>query len=155
MSFDCKYMGKIFFESLKKGLEEAIAHDKRNNYENQLYHYKECGLSNIYLVNGFNYIETHIGKAISVNNIDCLHKAIGLYLISTVKDLSGEEIRFIRHEMLMSQKTLSVLLGVSEQEIHRWENGKVKISKPSESLLRLLYREHINDGGGKIASILI
>jgi putative transcriptional regulator len=122
--------------------------------ENKLYHYKECGLNNIYLVNGFNTIETPMGEAISVNNIDCLHKAIGLYLISTVKDLSGEEIRFIRHEMLMSQKTLSILLGVSEQEIRRWENGKVKISKPSESLLRLLYREHINDGGGKIASIL-
>jgi putative transcriptional regulator len=68
--------------------------------------------------------------------------------------LSGDEIRFLRHEMLMSQRTLSNLLGVSEQEIRRWENGKIKIPKPSESLLRLLYREHADDKSGKIAKIL-
>src|SRR5262245_51489104 len=113
--------------------------------ENKQYHYIECGLSNIYLVNGFNIIETSLGKAVSINNVDGLHNAIGLFLISTMKDLSGSEIRFLRHEMLMSQKTLSSLLGVSEQEIRRWENGKIKIPKPSESLLRLLYREHVND----------
>jgi putative transcriptional regulator len=85
--------------------------------------------------------------------MDCI-KAIGMFLISNQKDLSGDEIRFLRHEMLMSQRTLSNLLGVSEQEIRRWENGKIKIPKPSESLLRLLYREHAHDQSGKIASVL-
>lgn len=118
------------------------------------YHYLECGLSNVYLVNGFNVIETSLGKAISIHDVDGLHKAIGLFLISNRKDLSGNEIRFLRHEMLMSQKTLSGLLGVSEQEIRRWENGKIKIPKPSESLLRLLYREHAHDQSGKIAKVL-
>jgi len=54
----------------------------------------------------------------------------------------------------MSQKTLSGLLGVSEQAIRRWENAKANIPKPSESLLRLLYREHIHNREGKIATIL-
>lgn len=122
--------------------------------KNAIYHYTESGLNNIYLANGFNTIETSSGQAISINNVDGLHRAIGLFLASTVKDLSGDEIRFLRHEMLMSQKTLSLLLGVSEQEIRRWENGKIKMPKPSESLLRLLYREHVSDQSGKIASIL-
>src|SRR5437016_4412868 len=105
------------------------------------YHYTECGLKNIYLINGFNTINTPDGIAISINDIDGLHKAIGLSLVNGQKDLANEEIKFIRNEMLMSQRTLSHLLGVSEQAINRWEKGKVKIPKPSESLLRLLYRE--------------
>ncbi len=56
--------------------------------------------------------------------------------------------------MLMSQKTLSALLGVSEQEIRRWENGKIKIPKPPESLLRLLYRSHAHDQSREIEKIL-
>lgn len=118
------------------------------------YHYSECGLSNVYLVNGFNIIETSLGKAISIHDVDGLHKAIGMFLILNRKDLSGDEIRFLRHEMLMSQKTLSALLGVSEQEIRRWENGKIKIPKPPESLLRLLYRSHTHDRSGEVEKIL-
>src|SRR5574342_269743 len=100
----------------------------------ETYHYTECGLSNIFLVNGYNFIDTPRGKNISIHDIDGLHRAIGLFLVTSRKDLSGEEIRFIRHELLMSQNTLSRLLGVSEQAIRRWENGKVNIPKPSESL---------------------
>lgn len=121
---------------------------------NSPYQYNECGLSNVYLVNGFNVVETPLGKAISIHDVDGLHKAIGLFIILNHKALSGDEIRFLRHEMLMSQKTLSALLGISEQEIRRWENGKVKIPKPPESLLRLLYRSRALDRSGEIETIL-
>lgn len=56
--------------------------------------------------------------------------------------------------MLMSQLTLSSLLGISEQELRRWEHGKIKISKPSESLLRLIYKEYTNDKSRKIVNTL-
>lgn len=118
------------------------------------YHYTECGLSNIFLLNGYKFIQTPRGKSISICDMDGLHKTIGLLLVTSKKDLSGEEIRFLRHEMLLSQNTLSMLLGVSEQAIRRWENGKIAMPKPSESLLRLLYREHIHDQDGKISTIL-
>lgn len=121
---------------------------------NTAYHYTECGLHNVYLMNGYRFIETPRGKSVSIHDIDGLHKAIGLFLVTTKKDLSGEEVRFLRHEMLMSQNTLAKLLGISEQAIRRWENGKISIPKPSEGLLRLLYRDHINDKDGKIAAIL-
>lgn len=118
------------------------------------YHYTECGLNNIYLLNGYQFRDTPRGKAVSIKDIDGLHKAIGMLLVTSKKDLSGEEFRFLRHEMLMSQSTLAKLLGVSEQAIRRWEKGKVAIHKPSESLLRLLYREHVHDRDGKIATVL-
>lgn len=121
---------------------------------NTPYHYTECGLMNIYLSNGYQFIETSRGKGVSINNIDGLNKAIGLFLISNKKDLTGRELRFLRHEMLMSQGTLASLLGMSEQAIRRWESDKVNIPKPSESLLRLLYREHVHNKDGKISKML-
>lgn len=118
------------------------------------YHYTECGLSSIYLSNGYKRVKTARGEAISVNDMEGLHKAIGLYIVSSKKDLSGEELRFLRNEMLMSQCTLALLLGVSEQAIRRWERGKIDLPKPSESLVRLLYREHIHDKDSGISTML-
>ena len=118
------------------------------------YHYTECGLDNVYLSNGFKFNETVRGRAVSIHDMDGLHKAIGLYLVTSKKDLSKKEVRFLRDEMLMSQSTLGQLLGVSEQAVRRWETGKTAIPKPSEFLLRLLYREHVNNQNGKISSLL-
>lgn len=119
-----------------------------------VYHYTESGLNNIYLLNGYKFIKTPRGKAVSIKNVDGLHKAIGLFLVTNKKDLSGDEVRFLRLGMLMSQSTLAKLLGISEQAVRRWERGKVTIPKPSESLLRLLYREHVHDKDGKISTVL-
>jgi hypothetical protein len=66
------------------------------------YHYTECGLNNIYLLNGLDFIETSRGRAISIKDIDGLHKAIGLFLVTSKKDFSDDELRFLRHEMLIS-----------------------------------------------------
>ena len=109
------------------------------------YHYTECGLDNIYLINGFNFFETARGKAVSINDVDGLHRAIGLTLVQFKKDLSGREVRFLREELLISQRTLADLLGLSEQTVQRWEAGTTIIPKPSEALLRLLYREHVHE----------
>ncbi len=118
------------------------------------YHYVECGLENIYLSNGFKFIDTPRGSAVSINNLDGLHQAIGRYLIACKKDLIGQEIRFLRHELLMSQGTLAQLLGITEQTVLRWEKGKTTIPKSSESLLRLLYRDHLHNKEGDISNIL-
>jgi putative transcriptional regulator len=102
----------------------------------ETYHYKECGLDYIYLAGGF---------------ITSMVPGAGdrRMLIEDKKNLSGREIRFLRHEILMSQATLAKLLEVSEQAIHRWEKGKTgQVPKPAEALIRLLYREHIQAGGG-------
>jgi DNA-binding transcriptional regulator YiaG len=122
--------------------------------KNSSYHYTECGLDNIYLSNGFKFKATARGRAVSIHDIDGLHRAIGLHLVMFKKDLTGQEVRFLRHEMLLSQSTLGQFLGVSEQTVHRWENNKTTIPKSSECLLRLLYREHIHDRNGKISAIL-
>lgn len=112
---------------------------------NKVYHYTECGLDNVYLDSGFQYVEDPDGRCVAFQDIDGLHQAIGDALVNHKENLTGKEVRFLRTEMLMSQVKLAKLLQVSEQAVHRWENGKSALPKPAEQLIRLLYREHIND----------
>jgi DNA-binding transcriptional regulator YiaG len=110
------------------------------------YQYTESGLDNIWLGNGFDYVDGPGGRHVIIKNIDGLHEAIGKMLVGSKKNLSGKEFRFLRHEMLMSQASLGKLLGVSEQAIHRWEKGKTgQVPKPAEALIRFLYSEYIKD----------
>ncbi len=106
----------------------------------ETYHYTESGLDNVKLVNGFE-LE---GGRLKIHDIEGLHRAIGRWLVSTRKRLSGAEIRFLRHELELSQAMLSFLLGVTERTVLRWENDRSKRNNgnpAAERTLRLLYLE--------------
>ena len=78
------------------------------------YHYTECGLDNIYLVNGVKITKTKSGdEEIFIHDIHGLHKAIGMILVSKRGFLSGKEIKFIRSTLDLSQTTLAKILGCS------------------------------------------
>ena len=114
----------------------------------EYYHYTECGLEGVYLVSGYEIVESPEGRYVTIKDIDGLHKTIGQSLIYNKKDMDGDDIRFLRHELGLSQTLLANLLDVSEQSINRWERGKSNINKPAEALIRALYAEHIEDEGG-------
>ena len=107
------------------------------------YHYLECGLDDVYLVNGFERFETARGTSVAIKEIDRLHQAIGEHLCRHKKDLSGKEVRFLRREMLMPQAVLAKLLDVAEQTVHRWETEKARMPRASEWLIRLLYMNKV------------
>ena len=122
---------------------------KEMNETNEIYHYTECGLDNVYLVSGYDIVESPTGRhQVTIKDIDGLHEAVGRHLIKSKKDLNGDEIRFLRHEMLMSQSVLARLLDVSDQTINRWERDKSNVPKPAEALIRFLYKEHVEDSSG-------
>ena len=110
--------------------------------ENQPYHYRQCGLDHVYLVNGFERANTKYGESVRVHDIDGLHRAIGMYLIVQKRALTGAEVRFIRHELDLSQRGLGALLDKSGQTVARWEKGEVQTDGTAERLLRLLYKNH-------------
>ncbi len=96
----------------------------------------------IYLANGF---EIRDGR-LKIHNIEGLHLATGRWPVSTRKMLSRGEIRFLRHELELSQATLSLLLGVTERTVIRWENDRSnrEIGNPAaERTLRLLYIDKV------------
>lgn len=109
------------------------------------YHYKECGLDNIYLVNGVTYVETPRGASVCIHDREGLHRSIGMMLISDKQNLTGKEFRFLRHELNQTQADLASFLGVSVQSVARWEKGRTKepIDGPAQRLLRMIYKEYI------------
>lgn len=117
------------------------------------YHYTESGLDFIYLAKGYEYVDCPRGRSVKIHNIDGLHAAIGRYLVCERGTLTGPEVRFLRSELLLSQKNLASVLGVTEQTVRRWEIGGVPIPATSDAALRGLYMEHIG-GNANVTSTL-
>lgn len=100
------------------------------------YHFKESGLDNIYLMNGYDIEEVDGEEYVSVRGIDQLWKAIGLNLVTTKKLLSPKEIRFLRGQMDLTQAEVAALLRVEDQTVARWEKGKVRLSGAADVAFR-------------------
>lgn len=113
-----------------------------------MYHYTDSGLDNVYLVNGFAEEETAYGPAVAIEDVDGLHKAIGRWLVNLPKALNGAELRFLRHELDLSQKRLASLIGASEQAVGRWERASRKAIDPvADRLVRVIYTEFVEGNG--------
>jgi putative transcriptional regulator len=113
----------------------------------QPYHYTECGLDAVFLINGYEVHETPYGRGVSVKDVDGLHKAIGCWIANGKKALDGKEVRFLRKEMDLAQSEVGDILSVSVQTVARWEKGQCDMPGPAEIMLRVIYLQHI---GGKI-----
>ena len=109
------------------------------------YHYLECGLDDVYLLNGFKRFKSPRGTSVAIRDVDKLHRAIGRHLCRHKKKLNGKEIRFLRRGMPMSQASLAHMLDVKEQTIYRWEAGKNSMPRAAEAVLRHLYMEKDKD----------
>ncbi|MEB3754894.1 helix-turn-helix domain-containing protein [Acinetobacter sp. MD2(2019)] len=119
-----------------------------------MYHYEECGLSNVWLIDGFEIEHDEAyGELVSIASVNELHKTIGLYLINEKPELNGEEIRFLRKELNLSQKNLAGILQVDESTVRNWESDRGKITKSAELLLRALYKEQAHGGGALMEMI--
>ncbi len=109
-----------------------------------MYNYRECGLDNIKLVNGYEIEESPYGSAVSIRNMKELHKAIGLEIINKDGRITNKELRFIRKELGLSQKLLADTLSVTEITVRKWEAGENNINGTADKLLRALYKGSID-----------
>jgi DNA-binding transcriptional regulator YiaG len=108
-----------------------------------MYHYLGCGLPNVFLKNGYELTVSHYGKGVTIHDLEGLHDAIGEIVVSSPGPLAGNEFKFLRNELELSQAALAHLLGCDEQSVARWEKGKNKqVNAPAERLLRRLYQEN-------------
>ncbi|MDT8383097.1 MAG: helix-turn-helix domain-containing protein [Gammaproteobacteria bacterium] len=122
----------------------------------KLFHYTSSGLDGVWLRNGFTETTTPYGKAVSIHNIEGLHRAIGLDIVCRKSQLQPNEVRFLRKELNLSQTHLARILGVSETTARNWESedkGRARIPGPADRILRALYRESVQ-GDGKILEML-
>lgn len=117
-----------------------------------MYHYTDGGLRNVWLTNGYVIQDTKYGKAVSFHDLDGLTKAICLALANKPNKLTGAEFRFIRTNMLLSQKSLGQMMEYTEQAVAKWEKTG-KIPKAVEFYLRSLYL-YRHDGNQKIRAMI-
>jgi DNA-binding transcriptional regulator YiaG len=106
-------------------------------------HYTACGLDDIYLISGYEIEHTPYGDGISIKNLDQLHMAIGESLVKNKKALSAKELRYLRKHMDLTQAELGKLMGLSSQQVARWEKGESEISGSAELLIRIFFIEHM------------
>jgi DNA-binding transcriptional regulator YiaG len=118
-----------------------------------LYHYTGCGLDDVWLDGGVVFHDTPYGRGVTIMDLDGLHKLIGLHLADSLRPLKGKEVRFLRVEMNMSQKSLAQLIGVGDTTVARWESGRGKITETAQKLLCLIYRESVTGNADVVGSL--
>jgi DNA-binding transcriptional regulator YiaG len=119
-----------------------------------MHHYKESGLDNVWLENGYREHNTPYGRGVSIQDTESLHKVIGQSLISAQRPLIGSELRFLRLEMETSQRDLAAMLGTTEQTLRAWEKKRdTAIPGSPDRLLRALYSDYIG-GKGSVRRML-
>lgn len=104
------------------------------------HHYTECGLDYVYLVNGFTIHDTAYGSGVSIDNADELHAAIAHSVIERPYAIRGQELRFLRSMLDVSQTGLGGVLGVSRTTVARWEGEPDQPVAPgADRALRLYF----------------
>ena len=115
---------------------------KKKNY----YHYDICGLDYVYLANGYKRHKTPFGEGVSIDNVEELHKEIGLHIVSNIPNLRGQEIRFFRSELGLSQLQMSQMVGTTLRTYQKWEEGRSKnINPQADRLIRVFYLEFLGE----------
>ena len=118
------------------------------------YKYTLSGLDNIYLLNGYTITHTSYGDAVSITDIDGLHKMIAQTLINKPKRLSPAEFKFLRKEMKLTQGMLSGMFGVTSQTVARIEKGETNPDVPYEALFRAYANEIICKKRSEITALI-
>lgn len=121
-----------------------------------MFEYKTIGLPNIRLVNGYSEFTYDGEKAVSIEDVDGLHRLIAHELVENDARLTGAEFRFLRVELDLSQSVLAELLGVTEQAVAKWEKDQNKkgIPKMADNIMRALVRERLLNENGRISQLI-
>jgi DNA-binding transcriptional regulator YiaG len=109
-----------------------------------MYHYRESGLPNVYLQNGYREVKTAYGPSVVIQDVEGLHCVIAAALANESPHLTGAEVRFIRRYMDKTQAEFAVLLGVTEQSVRRWES-LLRIPLQADRAVRLLVFNSIDE----------
>lgn len=118
-----------------------------------MYRYLECGLDDVWLVDGHRRMRTAYGSGVAIADMDTLHKAIAARLTRLPGALQSQEFRFLRKHLGLSQSGLGDLIGADARAIARWERGKSAIPGTTDRLLRALCEQHAQ-GRANILAIL-
>lgn len=105
---------------------------------NDLHHVKQSGLQQLYLENGYKLRTTSYGEGHSYKDERKMLKVAAIQRALQGGPLSGEELRFFRYELHLSQAELGARLEVTDQTIAKWEKGLVQMKAKDALSIRIL-----------------
>ena len=119
--------------------------------EDQLYHYTESGLDNVFLSN----IEVEVclecgAKSPSIPRITDLHSAIARVIALQETQLRGRDVRFLSKQLGLRAKEWAALIKVDAATLSRWENGDQQIGAQSDLLVRFLFIRLTEEREGRL-----
>ncbi|SMH29504.1 helix-turn-helix domain-containing protein [Azospirillum agricola] len=121
------------------------------------YHYTACGLDYVYLQDGYRVREGKHGPSLSITDATGLHEAIARAVIASPARLRGQEVRFLRSQLNLSQDGLARALRTRRGSVARWEAEPNKaIPGPADAALRMFYalKAEKHEVAEKIADLL-
>ena len=108
------------------------------------YHYVECGLVNVFVEGLEPMIDDNGEEVIRIPQIALLHLEISMGIILQDGSISGNELRFLRTEMGMTQSDLARVVHRDKQSIGRWERNEASLEPNAEIVIRGLAIERLD-----------
>jgi transcriptional regulator with XRE-family HTH domain len=103
------------------------------------FHFTDCGLSNVYLV-GIKYFVCECGSVVAeIPAAKQLMQLIARDIVTSPRDLTGKELRFLRKRLGKKATEYCQYLGFTPENLSRVENGKLPVSIQAQKLARLSY----------------
>ncbi len=104
------------------------------------YHFVDCGLPNVYLAGIRYFVCRKCGKrAAEIPAVKQLLTNIAAAVVEQEGRLTGAEIRFLRKRLGKKAAEFGGIIGVSPEQVSRWENDSNPPEKSAEKLIRLCY----------------
>jgi len=82
-------------------------------------------------------------EVVTIPDPEGLHRVLALTMVEADRPLLAQEVRFLRKLLDKSAEDMGSLMGVDEKTLSRWENGKQKMGKVAERLLRLMVHQKL------------
>jgi DNA-binding transcriptional regulator YiaG len=109
-----------------------------------MFQFTDGGLSNIWLANGYEEIDTPYGSGVSFHDHDGLIRAVCVALTEKKTALSGAEFRYLRQALCLSQSALGDRMDKTDQAIAKWEKSAAPVPRLADFAMRTLYLQHAN-----------
>jgi DNA-binding transcriptional regulator YiaG len=101
------------------------------------YAFTECGLKNV-ILQGVEIVQCpQCGdEQVIIPHLDELMRTLALALVGQPYRLQGEDVRFLRKYLKMTQVEFASYLEIDKTNLSKWENNEDKIGEQSDRLIR-------------------
>ncbi len=108
-----------------------------------VYHYTECGLNNVYVEVTALCKDHASGDMVTIPAIGQLHQVIAEGIVTHPAKMTGQELRFLRSEMGLTQAQMAKFLKVTLLTVSRWERNETPVKDTAEMLVRLMAAQRL------------